>query len=76
MNAIPHVYRRIGPAELRGRFVAINQLTIVIGILAAQIINFLIAEPVPWEFPIRNWQLPGMVPSVGDGCFGLRWFLQ
>ncbi len=36
----------IAPAEKRGKFVAINQLTIVIGVLAAQIINLMIAEPV------------------------------
>ena len=32
---------------MRGGFVSINQLTIVIGILLAQIVNWLIAEPVP-----------------------------
>ena len=37
----------IAPAKYRGQFVAINQLTIVIGILAAQIANYLIAEPIP-----------------------------
>ena len=43
----PMYIAEVSPAELRGRFVAINQLTIVIGILAAQITNYLIAEPVP-----------------------------
>jgi SP family sugar porter-like MFS transporter len=37
----------ITPASVRGRFVSLNQLTIVIGILAAQIINWRIARPVP-----------------------------
>lgn len=36
----------ISPAHLRGRFVSINQLTIVLGILSAQLMNWLIAEPV------------------------------
>ncbi len=35
---------------MRGRFVAINQLTIVIGILLAQIINLNIAQDVPAGF--------------------------
>ena len=38
---------RCAPAHLRGRLVAINQLTIVIGILSAQIVNWLIAGTVP-----------------------------
>lgn len=43
----PMYIAEIAPAKYRGRFVAINQLTIVVGILAAQIINFLIADPIP-----------------------------
>ena len=36
----------IAPAKYRGQLVAINQLTIVVGILAAQIANYNIAEPI------------------------------
>ena len=46
----PMYIAEISPAHIRGRFVAINQLTIVIGILAAQICNYLIAEPIPDTF--------------------------
>src|SRR5262249_20930769 len=35
------------PAQVRGRLVSLNQLAIVIGILMAQFINWVIAEPVP-----------------------------
>ncbi|MFV0576584.1 MAG: sugar porter family MFS transporter [Vibrio sp.] len=42
----PMYIAEIAPAHTRGKFVAINQLTIVIGVLAAQIMNLLIAEPV------------------------------
>ncbi|HDG1667721.1 TPA: sugar porter family MFS transporter [Kluyvera ascorbata] len=42
----PLYIAEVSPAEKRGRFVAINQLTIVIGVLAAQLVNLLIAEPV------------------------------
>lgn len=42
----PVYIAEISPTEQRGRFVAVNQLTIVIGVLAAQVVNLLIAEPV------------------------------
>ncbi|ROP63123.1 sugar porter (SP) family MFS transporter [Enterobacter sp. BIGb0383] len=42
----PLYIAEVSPAEKRGRFVAVNQLTIVVGVLAAQLINLLIAEPV------------------------------
>ncbi len=42
----PLYIAEIAPAKYRGQFVAINQLTIVIGILAAQIANYSIAEPI------------------------------
>jgi sugar porter (SP) family MFS transporter len=38
----------VAPAHLRGRLVAVNQLTIVIGILAAQIVNWIIAARLPF----------------------------
>ncbi|MBK8043384.1 MAG: sugar porter family MFS transporter [Haliscomenobacter sp.] len=46
-TASPVYIAEVSPAPIRGRFVSINQLTIVIGILLAQIINWLIAEEVP-----------------------------
>jgi len=48
-NISPMYISEIAPAERRGLLVAINQLTIVIGILAAQFVNWLIARPVPQE---------------------------
>jgi sugar porter (SP) family MFS transporter len=46
-SAISPMYiAEISPASIRGRLVSINQLAIVIGILAAQTVNFLIAEKV------------------------------
>ncbi len=42
----PMYIAEVAPAKYRGQFVAINQLTIVLGILAAQIINYMIAEPM------------------------------
>jgi SP family sugar porter-like MFS transporter len=46
-NLSPMYIAEISPAATRGKFVSVNQLTIVIGILAAQLANWLIAEPVP-----------------------------
>ena len=49
-SSISPVYiAEISPKKFRGRFVSINQLTIVIGILLAQITNVLIAQKVPNE---------------------------
>jgi len=46
-NLSPMYIAEISPAPMRGKLVSVNQLTIVIGILAAQLVNWLIAEPVP-----------------------------
>ncbi len=42
----PMYIAEISPAGLRGRLVSLNQLAIVFGILAAQLVNWLIARPV------------------------------
>ncbi len=67
-SAISPMYiAEISPAEMRGRLVSINQLTIVVGILAAQIANYLIAEEVPAgstdEMILQSW----------NGQTGWRW---
>ena len=46
-NLSPMYIAEVSPAHMRGRFVSLNQLTIVIGILLAQIVNWQIAQPVP-----------------------------
>jgi MFS transporter, SP family, xylose:H+ symportor len=46
-NVSPTYIAEISPAQWRGRLVSLNQLALVIGILAAQIVNWLIARPVP-----------------------------
>ncbi|MDE6533213.1 MAG: sugar porter family MFS transporter [Muribaculaceae bacterium] len=43
----PMYIAEVSPPDTRGRMVSINQLTIVLGILVAQIVNWLIAEPIP-----------------------------
>lgn len=46
-NVSPTYIAEVSPAPWRGRLVSLNQMTIVIGILLAQIVNWLIAAPVP-----------------------------
>ena len=46
-NLSPMYISEVAPASRRGLLVAVNQLTIVIGILAAPFINWAIARPVP-----------------------------
>lgn len=43
----PMYIAEVAPPHIRGKLVSLNQLTIVLGILAAQIANMLIAEPMP-----------------------------
>jgi SP family sugar porter-like MFS transporter len=45
-NLSPMYIAEISPAAMRGKFVSLNQLTIVVGILLAQLANWQIAEPV------------------------------
>lgn len=67
-SAISPMYiAEISPAHLRGRLVSVNQLTIVIGILSAQIINFLIAEKVPEDVT------DSMILQSWNGQTGWRW---
>ena len=40
----PIYIAEVSPGSMRGKFISLNQLTIVIGILLAQIVNYLIAE--------------------------------
>ncbi|PQJ79604.1 sugar porter family MFS transporter [Polaribacter porphyrae] len=63
----PMYIAEIAPAKYRGQFVAINQLTIVIGILAAQIANFFIAEAIPEN------SAPAEILASWNGQTGWRW---
>lgn len=43
----PMYIAEVAPADIRGRMVSLNQMMTVIGILVAQIVNWLIAQPMP-----------------------------
>ena len=66
-NLSPMYIAEISPAESRGRFVSVNQLTIVIGILIAQLTNLLIAQPVESEATTE------MILQSWNGQYGWRW---
>ena len=46
----PMYIAEISPANIRGKLVSLNQMTIVLGILGAQIANWLIADEVPVDY--------------------------
>ena len=50
----PMYIAEVSPANIRGRMVSLNQMTIVLGILAAQVVNMLIGTGVSVEWG-REW---------------------
>lgn len=58
-NLSPMYIAEVAPAQVRGKLVAINQLTIVIGILLAQYINWFLVRNLPQgatdEFIRSSW---------------------
>jgi SP family sugar porter-like MFS transporter len=69
-NLSPMYIAEISPAKIRGKFVSFNQLTIVIGVLVAQTINWLVS--------LYDQQLPDeatteMILNSWNGQYGWRW---
>lgn len=63
-NLSPMYIAEVSPANVRGKFVSLNQLTVVIGILSAQLVNWMIADPIaPGEDILNSW----------NGQMGWRW---
>ena len=50
----PMYIAEVSPADIRGRMVSLNQMTIVLGILAAQVVNMLIGTGVEEDWG-REW---------------------
>ena len=63
----PMYIAEVAPTSIRGKLVSLNQLTIVLGILGAQIANWLIAEPIPADFT------PADICASWNGQMGWRW---
>jgi MFS family permease len=87
-NISPMYISEVAPARQRGMLVAINQLTIVIGVLAAQLANWMIARPVPAEISAMLEGLKGLqgaaaatatdqyltaLAQTWNGASGWRW---
>ena len=63
----PMYIAEISPAHVRGRLVSLNQMTIVLGILGAQIVNWQVAEPVPAGYTAAD------IFASWNGQMGWRW---
>ena len=66
-NVSPVYIAEISPARWRGRLVAMNQMTIVVGLLAAQVVNWIIARPV------ARGATAEMIRQSWNGQAGWRW---
>lgn len=69
-NLSPMYIAEVSPAKFRGRFVSVNQLMIVIGVLLAQVVNWLISlcdtglvDNATTEIILSSW----------NGQYGWRW---
>lgn len=69
-NLSPMYIAEVAPAQARGKLVSINQLTIVIGILLAQFINWVIADKLPTDLVGQNgWRWMFGVTAVPSLLF-------
>ena len=66
-NVSPMYIAEVSPAAWRGRLVTLNQLTIVVGILGAQIVNWLIADKV------SEGATAALIRMSWNGQRGWRW---
>ena len=63
----PMYIAEVAPMHIRGKLVSLNQMTIVIGILAAQMVNWQIADPIPAAFT------PADITASWNGQMAWRW---
>ena len=63
----PMYIAEISPAKVRGRNVAINQLTVVIGILITNLVNYFLADTGPdaWRWMFGLGVVPSLVFLIG-----------
>lgn len=70
LNLSPMYIAEMSPPEVRGKFVSVNQLMIMIGILAAQVAN--------WQISLIDTAMPAdateeMIRQSWNGQIGWRW---
>ncbi len=70
LNLVPMYISEIAPAEKRGILVTINQLMIMIGILAAQVVNLLISK---FDTELIASPTTQMIRESWSGQLGWRW---
>ncbi len=63
----PMYIAEVAPSSIRGKLVSLNQMTIVLGILAAQIVNWQIADAIPSHFT------PQDIAASWNGQMAWRW---
>ena len=68
-NLSPMYIAEVSPAPVRGRFVSINQLTVAIGVLMAQLVNWLIS--ISHEMPDKA--TTEQILGSWNGQVGWRW---
>lgn len=62
----PVYIAEVSPASIRGRFVSLNQLTIVIGVLSAYFINFLlVGVSHNWRWMFATEGIPAIIFFIG-----------
>lgn len=77
----PMYIAEVAPTAVRGRLVSLNQMTIVLGILGAQIANWQIAEPLPEAISamqvsgvaVQEAMADAFVLESWNGQMGWRW---
>lgn len=76
----PMYIAEISPASVRGRNVAINQLTIVIGILITNLVNYMLADngPNAWRWMFGLGAVPSLLFLLGVIWLpeSPRWLMQ
>ncbi|HEX6223447.1 MAG TPA: MFS transporter, partial [Chryseolinea sp.] len=70
LNLSPMYISEMAPSHLRGKLVSLNQLLIMIGVLAAQVAN--------WQISLLDQQMPlnptpEMIRESWNGQYGWRW---
>ncbi|WP_372808708.1 sugar porter family MFS transporter [Pontiella sp.] len=68
-NVSPMYIAEVSPSHMRGKFVSVNQLTIVIGVLAAQIVNLIIYN----RNPVDPGATAEVIMNSWNGQYGWRW---
>ena len=69
-NLSPMYIAEISPSAMRGRLVSLNQFTIVIGVLLAQLVNLWIAKPFP---QMMGWVDSAESLQAWNEASGWRW---